>query len=92
MWILHPILSLNQNSVPDTMSGVIDVLAENGVIPTELSASMKNTVGFRNIAVHSYQTIDWTIVYGICKERFKDLQSFARLIAEYAERSPRLGD
>ncbi len=83
--IASHIVAESEQRVPDTMSGVFDVLAENGVIPAELAVSMKNAVGFRNIAVHNYQTIDWTIVYGICKERFKDFQSFARLITEYAE-------
>ncbi len=79
------IVAESEQRVPDTMSGMFDVLAENGVISTELSTSMKNAVGFRNIAVHSYQKIDWTIVYGICKERFQDFQEFAKAIAGYIE-------
>jgi len=55
-----------------------------GVIPVELAVSMKNAVGFRNIAVHNYQTIDWTIVYGICKERLQDFQAFSKVIAEHS--------
>ena len=83
--IASHIVAESEQRVPDTMSGVFDVLAENGVIPAELSVSMKNAVGFRNIAVHNYQAIDWTIVYGICRELFQDFQLFARSIAEYIE-------
>jgi len=83
--IASHIVAEAEQRVPDTMSGVFDVLAESGVIRVELAASMKNAVGFRNIAVHNYQAIDWTIVYGICKERFQDFQLFARSIAEYIE-------
>ena len=83
--IASHIVAESEQRVPDTMSGVFDVLAESGVIRVELAASMKNAVGFRNIAVHNYQAIDWTIVYGICKERFQDFQLFARSIAEYIE-------
>ena len=83
--IASHIVAESEQRVPNTMSGVFDVLAENGVIPAELCVSMKNAVGFRNIAIHNYQTIDWTIVYEICEERVKDFQSFARLVAEYAE-------
>ena len=83
--IASHIVAESEQRVPDTMSGVFDVLAESGVIRAELAASMKNAVGFRNIAVHNYQAIDWTIVYGICKERFQDFQLFARSIAEYIE-------
>ena len=83
--IASHIVAESEQRVPDTMSGVFDVLAESGVIRAELAASMKNAVGFRNIAVHNYQAIDWTIVYGICKERFQDFRLFARSIAEYIE-------
>jgi len=82
--IASHIVAESEQRVPDTMSGVFDVLAENGVIPVELAVSMKNAVGFRNIAVHNYQTIDWTIVYGICKERLQDFQAFARVVAEHS--------
>ena len=83
--IASHIVAESEQRVPDTMSGVFDVLAESGVIRAELAASMKNAVGFRNIAVHNYQAIDWTIVYGICRERFQDFRLFARSIAEYIE-------
>ena len=79
------IVAESEQRVPDTMAGMFDVLAESGVIPTELSTSMKNAVGFRNIAVHSYQKIDWAIVYGICKERFQNFQIFAKAVAGYIE-------
>jgi len=46
---------------------------------------MKNAVGFRNIAVHNYQSIDWAIVYAICKQRLRDFQAFARSIAGYVD-------
>jgi uncharacterized protein YutE (UPF0331/DUF86 family) len=79
------IVAETEQRVPDTMSGLFDVLAESDVISAELSTNMKNAVGFRNIAVHAYQIIDWTIVFGICKERLQDFQAFARAIAGYLE-------
>jgi uncharacterized protein YutE (UPF0331/DUF86 family) len=41
---------------------------------------MKKAVGFRNIAVHSYRTIDWEIVYNICHQNLDDFKRFARAV------------
>ncbi|MGS1013646.1 HepT-like ribonuclease domain-containing protein [Rhodanobacter sp. UC4450_H17] len=37
-------------------------------------------VGFRNIAVHSYNAIDWAIVHAIATCHLGDFEDFARLI------------
>ena len=34
-----------------------------------LAGRMRRAVGFRNISVHAYQTLDWDIVYAIATER-----------------------
>jgi uncharacterized protein YutE (UPF0331/DUF86 family) len=46
---------------------------------------MKAAVGFRNVAVHTYQVIDWKIVYRICHEHLGEFRMFARTIAEIVE-------
>lgn len=38
----------------------------------------------RNIAVHEYEKVDWTIVHAICHRNLIDLQGFGRAIAERA--------
>lgn len=39
-------------------------------------------VGFRNIAVHEYQTLDPAIVARIVEERLDDLRAFTGRVAE----------
>ena len=41
---------------------------------------MKKAVGFRNIAVHNYQEIDWEIVFNICHHKLDDFRTFAQVI------------
>ncbi len=41
---------------------------------------MKKAVGFRNIAVHNYQNINWEIVFNICHYKLDDFKNFAREI------------
>jgi len=65
------------------MGGAFDALAELGVISEALRDRLKSAVGFRNIAVHSYQAIDWAIVHAITHERLDDFRVFAKAIADF---------
>ncbi len=67
---------------PATMGQTFDALAELGIMPPELTARMKNAVGFRNIAVHNYEAINWQIVYAIATRHLNDFKEFARAIIE----------
>jgi uncharacterized protein YutE (UPF0331/DUF86 family) len=66
---------------PDTMGQTFDLLAQEGVLNSELASCLKKAVGFRNIAVHSYDSINWEIVHSIVKYHLKDFSEFARLVA-----------
>ena len=77
---LHTLSGLGQ-AVPETMGQSFDQLANNGIIPTELSQRLKKAVGFRNIAVHSYSGIDWAIVHAIATRHLGDFKAFAQAIS-----------
>lgn len=66
---------------PDTMGQTFDVLAKAGMLNNELAINLKKAVGFRNIAVHNYESINWVIVHGIVKHHLSDFAEFARLVA-----------
>lgn len=65
---------------PETMGQTFDRLAEGGIIAAELALRLKKAVGFRNIAVHNYEAIDWSIVHNICKRRLVDFAGFAKAV------------
>ncbi len=58
-----------------------DTLARAGILSTDLAARMKKSVGFRNIAVHDYETIDWDMVYEIALHQTRDFAEFAKAVA-----------
>jgi uncharacterized protein YutE (UPF0331/DUF86 family) len=66
---------------PETMGQTFDVLAQQGVLSDFLAANLKKAVGFRNIAVHSYESINWNIVHSIVKYHLVDFSEFAKVIA-----------
>ena len=67
---------------PETMGSAFDVLADLEYITPALAARLKKAVGFRNIAVHNYQTIDWEIVHAIATRNVSDFSDFAQAVAE----------
>ena len=66
------------------MGDVFSALEKLAVITPATCIAMKKAVGFRNIAVHNYQVIDWEIVYAISKNFLLDFRRFAKEIAEYS--------
>lgn len=76
------LIAAQDKPAPDTMGQTFDVLADMGVISLELSARMKKAVGFRNIAVHNYEAIDWEITYAIATRHLDDFTAFAASVVE----------
>lgn len=66
---------------PSTMGEAFDRLATAGVLDDALALRMKKAVGFRNIAVHAYESIDWDIVFAIATSHLQDFRDFARVVA-----------
>lgn len=66
---------------PDTMGLTFDALAHAGVIHENLAGRLKKAVGFRNIAVHNYDEIDWAIVHAIVHRHLGDFTDFASAVA-----------
>ncbi len=66
---------------PDTMGQTFDTLAGAGILSETLASRLKKAVGFRNIAVHNYENINWIIVHAIARHHLVDFSEFARIIA-----------
>ena len=84
--IATTLLSDSKLPPPDTMGASFDSLVELGAIDAGLASRLKAAVGFRNIAVHSYQSIDWTIVHSLCTNRLEDFRRFAASVERFAGR------
>lgn len=67
---------------PVTMGQTFDVLADQGIIDAELAMRIKKTVGFRNIAVHNYEAINWQIVHAIATSHLSDFRDFAQAVIQ----------
>lgn len=65
---------------PESMVESFENLHKLGIITETLSDRMKKSVGFRNIAVHEYSTIDWDIVFSAASKDLDDFRKFAKEI------------
>lgn len=74
------IISTSGESAPATMGDVFNTLDKLGVITPTVCETMKKAVGFRNIAIHNYEAINWEIVFAICKNSPADFREFVKEI------------
>ncbi|MBF0363330.1 MAG: DUF86 domain-containing protein [Oligoflexia bacterium] len=74
------ILSSLEVQAPSSMSESFLLLERAQIISKEVANVMTKTVGFRNIAIHEYQEIDWMIVYKIITKHLSDFKSYMREI------------
>jgi uncharacterized protein YutE (UPF0331/DUF86 family) len=70
--------------VPATMGDGFLLLAEQGVLTNDTAQRMRAAVGFRNIAVHNYERIDWHIVQVILERHLDDFDTFAAAVVRAA--------
>jgi len=70
---------------PATMTESFHKLAEVGYIDDRLAERMQKAAGFRNLAVHAYQDIDWEIVYKIITLHLCDFSDFVEAIVAKIE-------
>ncbi len=75
----HVIAESDLNA-PNTMGETFDLLATGGVVDEAVAQRLKRAVGFRNIAVHNYEAINWDIVHAISTSYLDDFRAFASAV------------
>lgn len=68
--------------IPKDSVGAFGLLREEGIIDENIFKTMKGMVGFRNVAVHQYQRIDYTIVEIVIKEHLGDFREYTKTLIE----------
>jgi len=81
---MHMIAS-NKWGVPQNSRDAFELLHANNVIDLSLLNRLKGMIGFRNIAVHNYQSLDLTILEKVIENNLRDLILFTRIIMDQLE-------
>jgi uncharacterized protein YutE (UPF0331/DUF86 family) len=79
------IISESEESAPATMGDVFATLLTLGAITPTTSEAMRKAVGFRNVAVHNYDAINWEIVFAICQKSLPDFRRFVEEVSNYPD-------
>lgn len=74
------VLRLKHLGIPQTSKDVFVLLEQERLISTDLSKKMQAMVGFRNIAVHDYTSLNLDIVQSIVENGIEDMLEYSRLI------------
>lgn len=74
------ILASQRLPPPETMGQSFDRLANAGLISPDLALRLRKAVGFRNIAIHAYDAIDWSIVHAISTRSLDDFRALAKVV------------
>lgn len=72
LYIANHILRKKKLGVPQSSKNSFQILENNKIIPQELSLRLQGMVGFRNIAVHDYQSLNISIVQKITENYIYD--------------------
>jgi uncharacterized protein YutE (UPF0331/DUF86 family) len=77
--ISNRIVRLRGLGVPASTRDSFDRLVRAAVIDQALADKLMRMVGFRNLAVHQYQTLDLAIVRAVIEKNLDDLLAFSAL-------------
>lgn len=66
--------------LPQSSREAFSLLSQNGLLTPELSKRLQAMVGFRNIAVHDYQSVDLAILQGVIENNTADLKRLAEIM------------
>ncbi len=75
-------IKIKKLEIPQTSKQIFEVLEKNGVIDKKTSINMQGMVGFRNIAVHDYQSLNIEILQKIIEKHLGDSLIIAKKILE----------
>jgi uncharacterized protein YutE (UPF0331/DUF86 family) len=78
------IISLIGSRSPDTYVQIVEILAEENILPQSFIETAKNMAKFRNIIVHEYLYLDLEKVYSFLL-KINDLRQFLKYLVAYFE-------
>lgn len=71
---------------PASNRELFDLLARDGWLSAELTATMREVAGFRNVVVHGYQNVDLDVLRDIVDNRLDDLLAFVAAVRDRLEK------
>lgn len=80
------IVSERKLGIPQNSRDAFEVLENNGVLEKSLASKMKSMVGFKNIAVHNYESVNIKVVQMIIEKHLGDFEEYIYSINKFLNR------
>lgn len=80
----HLLAETNQ-VLPTTMAEAFTYLEGSKIIKPGTADSMRRLIGFRNIAVHSYDDLDLVITYAIALRHLDDFTNYLKEVSVFVQ-------
>jgi uncharacterized protein YutE (UPF0331/DUF86 family) len=76
------VILLRKLGVPSSSRDAFALLEREGLLPETLSQPLQRMVGFRNVAVHAYESLRLEVVQEVVERELPKLRAFARWAVE----------
>src|SRR5690625_1035051 len=76
------LVSKHKLGLPKTSRDAFKILQGKGMLEDHLAITLMNMVGFRNIAVHDYQSLNIDILKSIIEKHVDDFLIFTKVVLE----------
>lgn len=78
----HHLIRRERLGIPQSARDVFALLAQAAWITPDLADKLKRMVGFRNIAVHDYASLQLSITVSIIETHLDEFLSFTRIVLQ----------
>lgn len=79
----NEIISSLQLQRPERYRDIPYILAKAEIIPKTFAKTMASMIGFRNLLVHDYASINLNLVYEFLQTKLPDFDAFTKYIAKW---------
>lgn len=79
----NEIISSLQLKRPERYRDIPYILSEAGIIPKNFADTIASMIGFRNLLVHDYATINLEMVYELLQTKLQDFEAFIKHISKW---------
>ena len=84
----NEIISALQLKRPEGYRDIPHILAEAGIIPEDFGDDIAKMIGFRNLLVHDYASIDRALEHEFLETRIPDFRKYMKHIANWLKTKP----
>ena len=82
----NEIISSLQLQRPERYRDIQYILAEAKIIPQTFAETIASMIGFRNLLVHDYASINLNLVYEFLQTKLPDFENLIKYIAKWLEK------